>query len=167
MAEFERTLSLQSYNIPTMYIRHRNFGGELTEINSDLDKQDATFRSRDGNNSSLRLEAAYVAGQVNHAGFYLRHRDWVVTLQQEDLTGSIPDPSPEQRQFTLDTTFRMIPGLADASCVSFESVQWSGKYLRHRDWKLYLESADDDLAKRDTTFHLVPGLMPVLQPDIR
>lgn len=167
MAQFERTLSLQSYNYDNMYLRHRNFGVELTEITNDLDKQDATFRPVDGGNSTVRLQAAYIAGQVNRGGFYLRHRDWVVTLQQEDLTGSIPEPTPAQKQFTLDTSFRLVLGLADVSDVSFESVQWTGTYLRHRDWTFFLEQAGDDLARKDATFRVVSGLMPVPQVIIR
>ena len=38
------TSSFESYNYPGFYIRHRDYLGAITEISSDLDRQDATFR---------------------------------------------------------------------------------------------------------------------------
>lgn len=165
MTTYLRSLSLRSLNYPSHFLRHRNFGVELTGLEGDLDRRDATFLTEE-NAGTIRFKAAYLGGQPNRSGRYLRHRDWEVTLQQEDLTGVIPEPSPEQKQFTLDTTFRVVLGLADVSCVSFESVQHAKHYLRHRDWKFFLERAEDDLARKDASFHVVSGLVPVPTPDI-
>lgn len=51
---------------------------------------------------------------------YLRHRD---SLARTDVPGSDLD--------RLDATFFVRPGLADASCLSFESRNFPGHFLRH------------------------------------
>jgi hypothetical protein len=37
------SISLQSFNYPDRYVRHANFLGELTQVVTDLDRNDATF----------------------------------------------------------------------------------------------------------------------------
>jgi non-reducing end alpha-L-arabinofuranosidase len=41
-----------------------------------------------------------------------------------------------------DATWIVKPGLANSACVSFESANGSGDYLRHYDYELYLEPND-------------------------
>jgi non-reducing end alpha-L-arabinofuranosidase len=52
-----------------------------------------------------------------------------------------------------DSTWWVRPGLADSSCVSFESYNYPGDYLRHYDWELYRQPDDgtQQLAE-DATF---------------
>ncbi|GGQ10433.1 AbfB domain-containing protein [Streptosporangium pseudovulgare] len=58
-----------------------------------------------------------------------------------------------------DQMWRMVPGLADASGVSFESVNVPGGYLRHYNYELRLAAGDDSSTFRaDATFHRVAGL---------
>ncbi len=64
-----------------------------------------------------------VSLRVTTAGYtdrYLRHRD---SLARTDVPASDLD--------RLDATFFTRPGLADASCLSFESRNFPGHYLRH------------------------------------
>jgi hypothetical protein len=58
-----------------------------------------------------------------------------------------------------DSGWKMVPGLADSAAVSFESVNFPGHYLRHRNGQLW-KDADDDSAifKADATFYVRPGL---------
>jgi hypothetical protein len=51
------------------------------------------------------------------------------------------------------------PGLAESSCVSFQSVNDPGEYLRHYAFELYLETNDGCSAQfaQDATFCPVPG----------
>lgn len=58
-----------------------------------------------------------------------------------------------------DSEWRIVAGLADASCISIESVNCPGYYLRHCNGKLQL-SADDgtSLMKADATFIVQDGL---------
>jgi len=54
--------------------------------------------------------------------------------------------------------FYMVPGLANPDGVSFESVEFPGYYLRHRDWVIRLETDTSDLFNNDATWMLRPGL---------
>lgn len=50
-------------------------------------------------------------------------------------------------------------GLADDSCVSFESTNYPGYFLRHRNFKIYLDLlTQDQLFKIDATFYKRNGL---------
>ncbi|MEA3325465.1 MAG: AbfB domain-containing protein [Euryarchaeota archaeon] len=58
-----------------------------------------------------------------------------------------------------DATFKIVPGLADDSCVSFESLNYPGYYLRHQNFQIKLHKKTGDwLFKKDATFKVVPGL---------
>jgi Alpha-L-arabinofuranosidase B (ABFB) domain/Glycosyl hydrolases family 2, sugar binding domain/Ricin-type beta-trefoil lectin domain/Glycosyl hydrolases family 2/Glycosyl hydrolases family 2, TIM barrel domain len=58
-----------------------------------------------------------------------------------------------------DATFTIRPGLANASCYSFESVNFPGQYLRHASSRV-IKSADDgsSLMRNDATWCARPGL---------
>jgi non-reducing end alpha-L-arabinofuranosidase len=57
-----------------------------------------------------------------------------------------------------DATWIVEPGLAESSCVSFQSANESGEYLRHSDFELYLQASDNSWGfAEDATFCPVPG----------
>lgn len=57
-----------------------------------------------------------------------------------------------------DATFVQTAGLADPGCVSFESVDHSGRYLRHQNFRVHLQPDDGgSLFARDATFCVRPG----------
>ena len=138
--------SFQSYNYPTYYIRHQNFLGELTQVSSNLDRQDATFRIvpglADGNCVSFE--------SLTYPGYYLRHQDFRVKLTKWQ----------DSQQLKEDATFCRRPGLADSTLVSFESYNYPGYFLRHRNFHLYIEQDNTSLFKEDTTFRIVEPLSP-------
>jgi hypothetical protein len=129
---------LQSLNYPGLFIRHRNFLGELTRITTDLDRQDASFRLVPGlaDRNLVSFES------VNYPGYYLRHQGFRIKLMR----------GPGDDLFRKDATFRRVPGLASSSMVSFESLNYPGYYIRHRDFHLYLERGNTDLFRKDATF---------------
>lgn len=53
----------------------------------------------------------------------------------------------------------MVPGLSDVTGVSFMSYNYNGKYLRHRDFHLWVEDGNDTQSEADATFRIVPGLV--------
>ncbi|MFI0437288.1 AbfB domain-containing protein, partial [Streptomyces eurythermus] len=58
-----------------------------------------------------------------------------------------------------DSQWKLVPGLADPSGVSFQSVSHPTRYLRHYDHQLRLDVDDGSSAfAQDATFHRVPGL---------
>ncbi len=81
-------------------------------------------------------------------GRFVRHQDFraKVTAVASDL----------DRQ---DATFRLMPGLASGTAVSFEAVNFPGYFLRHRNFELVLAARGSDAALRpDATFRRRPGL---------
>lgn len=133
--------SLQSYNFPDLYIRHRNLIGEISTILSTLDKQDATFKIGAG----LADSNCVSFQSQNNPGAYIRHQQFrikLATLENSQL-------------FKADATFCQRPGLADSTLASFESYNSPGRYLRHRDFNLYIEKDDSDSFRKDATFRIV------------
>jgi hypothetical protein len=58
----------------------------------------------------------------------------------------------------LDATFVQAAGLANPSCVSFESIDRPGSYLRHQNFQLHLQPSDGSpLFSQDATFCPAPG----------
>ncbi|GIE99886.1 glycoside hydrolase family 43 protein [Paractinoplanes rishiriensis] len=58
-----------------------------------------------------------------------------------------------------DQLWRMVPGLADSSAVSFESVNIPGRYLRHSNYAIQLAANDNSASFRgDATFVRTAGL---------
>ena len=61
-------------------------------------------------------------------------------------------PAEERRHLEV------VPGLADSGCYSFESRNYPGQYLRHRDFRVHREAGDGSaLFRADATFCAVAG----------
>ncbi|MEU1889659.1 AbfB domain-containing protein [Streptomyces pristinaespiralis] len=94
----------------------------------------------------------YRSLRVTTPGFtdrYLRHQDGlgfteVVTSSSSALLKS-------------DATWKIVPGLADGKCYSFESRNYPGQYLRHRDFRVYKEGGEGPLFRADATWCPAPG----------
>ena len=135
----------QSFNFPDRYIRHQNFQGELTrEVVGQ--QQDFSFelvdRGRDQHGARLGSLRS-----VNFPTLYLRHRDF--RLRLEGPSG------PGDQIFREDSTFYIEPGLAnpaDSSGISFRSVNYPDRYIRHRDFHLWVEPRDSANLAPDATF---------------
>jgi hypothetical protein len=57
-----------------------------------------------------------------------------------------------------DATWIVEPGLANSSCISFQSANDSGQYLRHSNFELYLQPNDSSSQfAQDATFCVQPG----------
>ena len=56
-----------------------------------------------------------------------------------------------------DATWRIVPGLANGTCYSFESRNYPGQYLRHREYRVHKEAGSGDLYRADATFCPVRG----------
>jgi len=78
-------------------------------------------------------------------------------IRHANFLGEITPVSSELDR--KDSTFRIVPGLADSYYVSFESVNYPGHYLRHQDFRLKLQKFDgSQLFRQEATFKMVPGL---------
>ncbi|OAJ72269.1 hypothetical protein AYJ08_18750 [Brevibacillus sp. SKDU10] len=145
-------ISLESVNYPNRFIRHANFLGELTPVQSDLDRHDATFDWT----GDWRFGAEGRLRSINYPLHYLRHQNFRLKLHEAGYPFGRP-PTPEERLAILDSTFIMVPGLTDPtnrSLVSFRSKNFPDRFIRHRNFNLWVEPADSDLARADATFKL-------------
>ncbi|CAM5655278.1 Beta-galactosidase OS=Streptomyces viridochromogenes OX=1938 GN=ADK34_39530 PE=3 SV=1 [Streptomyces viridochromogenes] len=80
---------------------------------------------------------------------YMRHKDGAVFTEvvNSGSAGLLKD----------DATWRIVPGLANGTCYSFESRNYPGQYLRHREYRVYKEAGSGDLYRADATFCPVRG----------
>lgn len=150
-------VSLESKNMPGSYLRHRN--SELwVEAFSDTAgyRQDATWRvAAPWWRSAVDLPLdAYRSVQVVTPGFthrYLRHSN---SLGYTEVVSSASDGV-----LKADATFKIVAGLADASCYSFESRNFAGHYLRHFSSRVRKDPRDGSAVfDQDATFCAQPGL---------
>ena len=82
---------------------------------------------------------------VQTPGYRVRHRDFRARVDRLDSTSRAADRA--------DATFVIRAGLADAKCVSFEAVNFPGRYLRHQNFSLFLHPrSGGDLFAADATF---------------
>ncbi|MFD7713221.1 AbfB domain-containing protein [Streptomyces sp. NPDC059786] len=96
-----------------------------------------------GQYRSLRVTTS---GYTNR---YLRHQDGAAFTEVVDANSTA--------LLKNDATWKIVPGLADSSCYSFESRNYPGQYLRHREFRVYKEAGDGDLYKADATWCAVAG----------
>lgn len=129
---------LQSVNYPDRYVRHASFRGRIDSSVSPVD--DANFRVVKGLAAN---GPGYVSfASVNYPGYYLRQRETAIVLEPYD-------GSP---QFTMDATFRQVPGLADGSASSFQSFYDPSMYIRHYAFELWVHPILSALDRSDATF---------------
>ncbi len=144
-------VSLESKNFPGLYVRHRN-----SEVWLDPFQDNAAYRA-DASWAAVsgwwRSSATLPIGQnrslrVLTPGFdnrYIRHQN---SLGFTEVVNANSDNTLKQ-----DATFRLVVGLADASCYSFESRNFPNQYLRHRDSRIYKEALDGgSVSIQDATF---------------
>jgi len=82
----------------------------------------------------------------NYPGRYWRHANYVGRIDVYPF-----DPYQDQM-------WKIVPGLADSSGVSFEAVNYPGYYLRQSSYKLVLNSNDGTTTfAQDATFYKVSG----------
>jgi len=134
-------VEFRSINVRDHFIRHRNFLGELTRQDRIRDDFHFTVVPR-GRPDLISLRSK------NFPKLFLRHRDFRIHLEAPS--------GPNDQLFAKDSTFVVVPGLApglaDPDAISLQSFNFRDRYLRHRDFHLFLEPADSDLARRDATF---------------
>jgi hypothetical protein len=74
---------------------------------------------------------------------YLRHQDSLARTDTDNGTDVLKQ----------DATYWVRPGLASASCVSFESRNFPGRYLRNASWRIRLDATDGSAGfAADATF---------------
>ncbi|MPY35917.1 alpha-L-arabinofuranosidase [Streptomyces adustus] len=83
----------------------------------------------------------------NYPARYVRHSDYVGRIDEYPF-------DPYQ-----DSQWKLVPGLADSTGVSFQSVNYPTRYLRHSDYQLRLDVGDGTSTfAQDATFYRTAGL---------
>lgn len=150
-------VSFESKNVSGHYIRHRNAEVWLDrKEENELYSQDATWQAAPAwwksevslTNHTLR---SLRVARPNFADRFIRHYDgWGFTAAVSMGSDSV---------LKADATFRILPGLADNSCYSFESLNFPGQYLRHSAFRIRKDPRDgSQVFDQDATFCAVPGL---------
>jgi hypothetical protein len=152
------TISLRSINFSDRFVRHANFLGELTPIVSELDKNDATSEIVQG----LADDRFISFRSVNFPGYYLRHQDFRLKLQESNP----PLGGTHDRLFAEDATFFWRPGNSDVTASSFACFNFPNRFIRHREFHLFIEPLGDAISFQDSTFKIEPGLIPPPAPPV-
>jgi hypothetical protein len=141
-------ISLQSINFSGRFIRHRNFGVELTDITNEQDRIDAAFNVRpalDGTPGANSFEAIHLPG------YFLRHKDFKILLDKDDGTDL----------FKKDASFiGMDQRLARAPMNQWllQATNLGDHYIRHSNFQLILSKNDgSEQFKQDASFSILPG----------
>lgn len=117
-------------SVPGELIRHQNFVGYVSSIDSASpagDRADASFVVHPGNASAN----CYSFEASNYKGYYLRHYNFQLVLNQNDNSA----------QFAQDSTFCMAGGLAGLG-FSLTSFNYPDHYLRQQNGQLYFQTND-------------------------
>jgi len=128
---------LSSYNFPDRFVRHYDYRARIDTGVSPL--ADSQFRVVTGlaGSGTVSLESA------NFPGYYLRSNNFEVRLEKND--GSA--------QFASDATFFKRAGLSDSAGVSYESYASAGRYVRHYNYLLYVQTLSTATDRADATFY--------------
>ncbi|HEU4325582.1 MAG TPA: family 43 glycosylhydrolase [Roseiflexaceae bacterium] len=110
----------------------------------------AAFSSSVATSVSLPVNTTRSFQSFNFPDRSIRHRSGLAYIDQV----SAASPAATRQE----ATFRIVQGLASASCYSFESTSQPGFFLRHYDYRLRLDqNANTSQFRADATFCARPG----------
>jgi len=141
--------SLQAYRPQDHYIRHDGFLGRISLTKSDLDVRDAKFRIVPG----LADKNCVSFESTNVRDHYFKHAFNRIVLAKR----------LDERKFREDATFCIVWGLhktsrSGADSMSFRSFNFPDRYIRHRNFELWLDRFENTpLFRDDATFFMVPA----------
>lgn len=152
-------VSFRVYNDAYRYLSHADAQIVLNDqfSNSPSFRDDATWEVAD----SVRTDASkilpvgeYLSLRVvteNHTNKFARHSDGVGVTSIFDTR--------DNNEALQDGVFKVVLGLADASCYSFESQNQPGHYLRHSNYNIRLDAEQNNqLFREDATYCATSGL---------
>jgi Alpha-L-arabinofuranosidase B (ABFB) domain len=122
---------------------------QVTADSSDTSRGDATWIVRPGLADRLCISFE----SADDPGYYLRHFDFELYLDQDDGSG----------QFALDATFCRRPGNSGQD-YSFESYNYPSMYIRHYDYVVYLAGDGGPLPWDTATLWPDDSTWQIIQP---
>ncbi|WP_225409017.1 AbfB domain-containing protein [Stigmatella hybrida] len=150
-------VSLESKNKLGFYLRHRSSEVWVDALENTAGfRQDATWGIAPPwwqSNANVS-QGTFQSLQVTTPGYtnrYLRH---IESLARTEVVDGGSNATLKQ-----DATFKLVPGLAESSCYSFESRNFPGSYLRHFNSRVRRDASDGSTVfQQDATFCAQPGL---------
>jgi Alpha-L-arabinofuranosidase B (ABFB) domain len=139
--------SLLAFSPRDYYIRHAGFVGQIGQAKTDLDVRDAKFRIVPGlaDRNCVSFES------TNVRDHYLKHAFFRIVLAKR----------LDEQKYREDATFCTVPGLhktnrSGAASMSFRSFNFPDRYIRHRNFELWLDPLETTpLFRDDATFFMV------------
>lgn len=149
-AYWDKIISLSSFNYPDHFIRHSNFEGYLTQISSDLDKQDATFIVRrdlrtlwSDKFDTISLES------INYLGHFLVVQDGLINLVKIDNNSDFSLRDMASFEVSKENDFISLGTAKELWNQDGES------YIRHESFRLKFQAKDgSDLFEQDRKFKI-------------
>jgi len=148
-------LSLFSNNFPDHFIVERAGVADIAKIETDRDREDATFEWTGPNLSPG------ATGQLRRGSAPLGFVLMIATFDGNRLHGKFFDGivDPEVKaQVRADSTFIIEKGVIDPNQVSFRSVQFPDLFIRHRDFMLFGEPVRFPPELQSATFRIAAPL---------
>jgi hypothetical protein len=144
--EGQRLISLRYHSMPDYYVRCQDTLAELTTVQTPADTADAIFRVVPGlvGDSSASFEL------VSRPGIYLSTAEGVRAKFVRVDTSAVSRSS---------ASFRIVPGLADPSCVSLRSYYHlpNSAYLCYQDSHLWVDYDGPGALDEASTFEICEG----------
>jgi len=89
------------------------------------------------------MEYTYSISSYNYPKRYILHRKFLGYVESIYIDNEVEK----------NASFRLVNGLANSGCTSFESINLSGHYLRHENYRIKLaKNNGSELFKQDATF---------------
>ena len=138
-----KACSFATYSDPDRYIIQSDGDLVIDSVSTDTDKENATFFAL-----AIVPTIGDTVESYNNPGYFM-HSDGIGS--QASITEDAND--------LYSGMWHIVPGLADSSWVSFESVEYPGYYLRHYSYRLQLNAYEDsNTFRQDATFYMTDGL---------
>jgi hypothetical protein len=153
-ATMSARLSLFSNNLPDFFIMDRGGSVDIAKVETDADRADATFEWT----ADLAIGQT---GQLLRAepplGFCLRIATFDdFRIHSKFFTGiDDPEVAAEVRH---DSTFTLVSAEIDPNQVSFRSVRFADRFIRHRDFTLFAERVNTPPELQSACFRIAPPL---------
>ena len=129
-------------------MRHAGFLGRIGQTKTDVDARDAKFRVVPGlaDKNCVSFEA------TNVRDHYFKHAFFRIVLAKR----------LDEQKFREDATFCIVSGLhrikrSGIDSMSFRSFNFPDRYIRHRNFELWLDPFENTpMFRDDATFFMVP-----------
>lgn len=150
-------LSLFSNNFPDFFIIDRDGLADIAKIETDQDRVDATF-AWDGSSLNFGTTGRLLRAEPP-LGFCLRIATFDdFRLHSKFFTGIIdPAVAAEVRE---DSTFVLERAEIDPNQVSFRSVKFPERFIRHRNFQLFAEPVNTPDELQSACFRIDSPLAP-------